>query len=127
MLPAERGDCLWITYGEPKHLHHVIVDECHHVPAASYQAVVPRLRPELLVGLTATPERSDGKSLLHYLAQTRHGRAVFANRPFAFLGLPTARREGSRVWNEQEDRSGGLSATILTDEDRDRIVNESRD
>lgn len=69
----------------------------------------------------------DGKSLLHYLARTRHGRAVFADRPFALLGLPTARREGSRVWNEQEDRSGGLSATILTDEDRDRIVNESRD
>lgn len=69
----------------------------------------------------------DGKSLLRYLARTRHGRTVFADRPFALLGLPTARREGSRVWNMQEDRSGGLSATILTDEDRDRIVNESRD
>jgi hypothetical protein len=69
----------------------------------------------------------DGKSLLRYLARTRHGRAVFADRPFALLGLPTARREGSRVWNMQEDRSGGLSATILTDEDRDRIVNENRD
>jgi len=69
----------------------------------------------------------DGKALLRYLARTRHGRAVFADRPFALLGLPTARREGSRVWNTQEDRSGGLSATILTDEDRDRIVNENRD
>jgi len=69
----------------------------------------------------------DGRALLQYLARTRHGRAVFADRPFALLGLPTARREGSRVWNEQEDRSGGLSATILTDEDRDRIVNENRD
>ncbi len=68
----------------------------------------------------------DGQSLLAYLSKTRHGRTVFADRPFALLGLPKARREGSRVWNLSEDRSGGLSATILTDEDRDAIVNEKR-
>jgi len=68
----------------------------------------------------------DGKSLLSYLAQTRHGRAVFADRPFALLGLPAARREGSRVWDVSEDRSGGLSAVILTDDDRDAIANEKR-
>ena len=68
----------------------------------------------------------DGKALLSYLAGTRHGRAVFADRPLALLGLPTARREGSRVWGPTEDRSGGLTATILTDEDRDAIVNEKR-
>jgi hypothetical protein len=65
----------------------------------------------------------DGKALLRYLAGTRHGRAVFADRPFAMLGLPTARREGSSVWSTAEERAGGLSATILTDEDRDRILN----
>jgi hypothetical protein len=51
---------------------------------------------------------------------------VLADRPFALLGLPMARREGSRVWSLSEDRAGGLSATILTDEDRDAIVNEKR-
>ncbi|TMQ58465.1 MAG: hypothetical protein E6K75_05340 [Candidatus Eisenbacteria bacterium] len=66
----------------------------------------------------------DGKALLRYLAGTRHGRAVFADRPFALLGLPTARREGSRVWSSAEERAGGLSAIILTDEDRDKIQNE---
>jgi hypothetical protein len=68
----------------------------------------------------------DGKSLVHFLASTRHGRAVLADRPFALLGLPMARREGSRVWSITEDRAGGLSATILTDEDRDAIGNEKR-
>lgn len=48
----------------PEYFRHVVVDECHHLPADSYQAVVPRLAPEELVGLTATPERHDGKSLL---------------------------------------------------------------
>lgn len=48
----------------PAYFRHVIIDECHHVPAASYQEVIPHLQPDLLVGLTATPDRSDGKSLL---------------------------------------------------------------
>lgn len=46
------------------HFRHVVIDECHHLPAPSYQAVILRLQPDLLVGLTATPERTDGKSLL---------------------------------------------------------------
>ncbi len=54
-LPARLGHDYWA---------HVIVDECHHVPASSYQAIVPRLTPTVLVGLTATPERTDGRSLL---------------------------------------------------------------
>jgi hypothetical protein len=66
----------------------------------------------------------DGKALLSYLAGTRHGRAVLSDRPFAILGLPTARREGSRVWNTSDDRAAGLSATLLTDEDRDAIIRE---
>jgi len=48
----------------PAHFRHVVVDECHHIPAKSYQDLVSRLDPELLVGLTATPERTDNKSLL---------------------------------------------------------------
>jgi len=34
------------------------------MPAPSYQAVIQKINPDLMVGLTATPERSDGKSLL---------------------------------------------------------------
>ena len=78
----------------PDYFRHVIVDECHHVPAASYQAVVPRLRPELLVGLTATPERSDGKSLLpdfdnHIAAELRLWHALDGQLlvPFEYYGV----------------------------------------
>lgn len=48
----------------PDHFRHVIVDECHHTPADSYQRLVPHLQPDVLLGLTATPERADGRSLL---------------------------------------------------------------
>ncbi len=38
----------------------VIVDEFHHAAAPTYQRLLEHLRPKLLVGMTATPERSDG-------------------------------------------------------------------
>ena len=66
----------------------------------------------------------DGKALLSYLARSRHGRAVLADRPFALLGLTPARRDGTAVWDPPETRTGGIASTILTDEDRDSIVGE---
>jgi superfamily II DNA or RNA helicase/HKD family nuclease len=42
----------------------VIVDEFHHAAADTYTALLEHLRPKLLLGLTATPERADGASVL---------------------------------------------------------------
>ena len=39
---------------------HVVVDECHHVPAFSAEPVLRDLRARSFTGLTATPERRDG-------------------------------------------------------------------
>jgi len=46
------------------HFRYVVIDECHHAPAKSYQKLLEELQPDILLGLTATPERSDGASLL---------------------------------------------------------------
>jgi superfamily II DNA or RNA helicase/HKD family nuclease len=76
------------------HFRHVVVDECHHLPAPSYQAVVQRLQPDLLLGLTATPERSDGKSLLpdfdgHVAHELRLWQALDQQLlvPFEYFGI----------------------------------------
>jgi superfamily II DNA or RNA helicase len=45
----------------PGQFDHVIVDEVHHAAARSYAELLDRLRPKQLVGLTATPERADGR------------------------------------------------------------------
>jgi superfamily II DNA or RNA helicase len=42
----------------------VVIDEFHHAAADSYDALLRRLTPKVLLGLTATPERADGKSVL---------------------------------------------------------------
>ena len=44
----------------------VIVDEFHHAAAPTYRRLLDHLRPRLLLGLTATPERTDGLDILHW-------------------------------------------------------------
>jgi superfamily II DNA or RNA helicase len=69
----------------------VIVDECHHVPAASFEAVMRAISARYILGLTATPVRRDG---LHPLIVMRCGPIRFesdlrgAPRPFAQVVVP---------------------------------------
>ncbi len=49
---------------EPDAFDVVIVDECHHIGAESYGRVLDHCKPMETLGLTATPERADGKSIL---------------------------------------------------------------
>ncbi len=54
-----------------RHCGHVIVDECHHVPAKTFATVLRQLRPRFLLGLTATPRRKDQleRLIFAYLGQ----------------------------------------------------------
>ncbi len=45
----------------PSAFDHVVVDEVHHAAADSYVELLDRVAPKQLVGLTATPERADGR------------------------------------------------------------------
>ena len=47
----------------PDHFDYVVLDEAHHAAALSYQAILAHLRPRVLLGLTATPERADGRDI----------------------------------------------------------------
>ena len=55
-----------IEHIDPRHFDVVIVDEFHHAAASSYAVLLERVRPRDLLGLTATPERSDGLDVLKY-------------------------------------------------------------
>ena len=44
----------------------LIVDEFHHAAAPSYQNLLSYYKPKIMLGLTATPERSDCKDVLQY-------------------------------------------------------------
>ena len=58
----------------------IVIDEFHHAAADSYQVLINHYKPKILLGLTATPERHDGKEILQY----------FDNRIAAEMRLPEA-------------------------------------
>jgi hypothetical protein len=70
------------------------LDEFHHAAAPSYDRLLSHLHPRELLGLTATPERSDGLSLLHWFdgrmaAELRLWDAIDQHRltPFVYYGI----------------------------------------
>ena len=63
---------------------YIVIDEAHHLVADSYRTILSKFSPRLLVGLTATPERMDGVSLL----------PDFDNQISAEIRLPKALDEG---------------------------------
>ena len=51
---------------------YMIVDEAHHAAADTYQKVLAYFKPSFTLGLTATPERADDKSILDIFKNTAH-------------------------------------------------------
>ena len=51
---------------------YLIVDEAHHAAADTYQKVLSYFKPSFTLGLTATPERADDKSILDIFKNTAH-------------------------------------------------------
>ena len=71
------------TYG------HVIVDECHHVPAVSFERVLSAVRARYVTGLTATPRRRDG---LQPIAHMHLGPVRYVARESDNAGQPSFER-----------------------------------
>lgn len=51
------------NYFEPDYFTYVVIDEFHHAVNEQYQRIVDYFKPKFLLGLTATPERTDGKNI----------------------------------------------------------------
>ncbi len=73
---------------------YIIVDEFHHAAAPSYQKLLSYYQPKILLGLTATPERMDGKTIMPYFndriaAEIRLPEAIDRKllSPFQYFGV----------------------------------------
>lgn len=72
----------------------IIVDEFHHAAASTYESLLNYFKPKVLLGLTATPERTDGQSVLHWFengisAELRLWEAIDRQilSPFQYFGI----------------------------------------
>ena len=78
----------------PDYFDFIVVDEFHHAAAASYQKLLDHYQPSILLGLTATPERLDGKDVTDYFdhriaAEIRLPEAIDREllAPFQYFGV----------------------------------------
>ncbi len=73
-----------------EHYGHVIVDECHHVGAASFDAILKQAKAKYVLGLTATPIRRDGQQPIIFMqcGPTRHTAAKPTGAPHDLAVTP---------------------------------------
>jgi superfamily II DNA or RNA helicase len=71
----------------------VIVDECHHIGASSFDAILKRAKAKFVLGLTATPIRRDGQQPIIFMqcGPIRYTAAKPASAPHDLQVLPTSR------------------------------------
>ncbi|SHJ12833.1 Type III restriction enzyme, res subunit [Desulfosporosinus lacus DSM 15449] len=78
----------------PDFYDYIVIDEFHHAAAPSYQELLEYYKPKVLLGLTATPERADGRSIYTYFqgrvaAEIRLWEAIERKllSPFHYFGV----------------------------------------
>lgn len=91
----------------PQHFGTVIVDEGHHAVADSYQRVLDYLEAELVLFVTATPKRADGKSLEHIADEVVFARSLPWMIEQGYLCPPRGKRISVDVDLSQVKKSRG--------------------
>ena len=119
------------------HWHTVVVDECHRLAADRFDAFVKAVRPRLLLGLTATPERSDGQPIAQHFDARPDGSPAVELRlwhaldlqllaPFEYYACDDATDFSAVPWDKPGEREA-LDKLVTANDVRARlVVNEWR-
>lgn len=117
--------------------HTVVVDECHRLAATQFDAFVTAIRPTILLGLTATPERSDGKPISTYFDNRPDGSPAVELRlwhalelqlltPFEYYACDDATDFSDVPWNQPGERDAIDNLVTGNDVRARLVVNEWR-
>ena len=127
---------------DPRAFDVLIVDEFHHAEAPTYRRLLTHLQPRELLGLTATPERADGESVVKWFdgriaAELRLWEALEKGllSPFQYFGLhdgvDLSRLRWSRGGYEVADlekvfTGNDVRVSMVLEAVRDRVLDPSR-
>jgi len=108
---------------------HVIVDECHHLSAHSFEQVVRRAKAKFVTGLSATVTRKDGHHPIIFMqcGPVRHrvsARAEAIRRPFthAVLVRPTTFQPTMPAASDKRMEFQSLYGDLISDQSRNRRI-----
>jgi superfamily II DNA or RNA helicase len=119
-LQAERIEAM-----DPRAFDVIVVDEFHHAAAASYERLLERMEPRELLGLTATPERLDGRDVTKWFG----GRTAVELRlweaidegflvPFQYFGVADDTDLSTVTWRRGRYATEELSNLYSNDDRR---------
>jgi hypothetical protein len=114
---------------DPKAFDVVIIDEFHHATAPTYRRLIDHLQPRELLGLTATPERTDSADILQYFdhhvaVELRLWDALERGLlcPFQYFGMSDNTDLSSVHWSRQGYDVASLERLYTGDDARVRLV-----
>ena len=89
---------------EPKHFDYIVIDEAHRSGASTYQKILNYFKPKFLLGMTATPERSDEVNIYklfdHNIAYEIRLQEALEEKllcPFHYYGISDIEIEGKVI------------------------------
>lgn len=114
------------------HWHTVVVDECHRLAADRFDAFAKAVRPSVLLGLTATPERSDGQPIAQYFDPRPDGSPAVELRlwhaldlqllaPFEYYACDDATDFSAVPWDKPGEREA-VDKLVTGNDVRARLV-----
>jgi superfamily II DNA or RNA helicase/diadenosine tetraphosphate (Ap4A) HIT family hydrolase len=118
------------TLGRRRHLDvfdqnrfdYIIVDEFHHAASATYRNLIGHFTPKFLLGLTATPERTDGGDLLGlcqenlvYRCDLTRGIREGLLVPFHYYGVPDEVNYKNIPWRNNRFDEAELTRAVATE------------
>lgn len=109
------------------HFDYIVIDESHRAGAKSYHAVLNYFKPKFLLGMTATPERTDGEDIFtlydHNIAYEIRLHAALEEKilsPFHYFGVTDITVNGAEVDSFSDFKS------LIAKERVDRIIENAK-
>ncbi|WP_176455981.1 DUF3427 domain-containing protein [Gordonia sp. IITR100] len=114
---------------DPTSFDVVVIDEFHHAAASTYTSLLSRIDPTELLGLTATPDRSDSLDILHWFG----GRSTYELRlwdaleqdllcPFHYYGIADNTDLRNISWSRGDYNRSDLENVYTGNDARTRLV-----
>ena len=106
---------------DPAEFDYIVVDEFHHAAAPTYRRLIEYFRPRFLLGLTATPERTDGGDLLALCGENLVYRCDLVEgirrgllSPFDYFGVPDEVDYSNIPWKSNRFDEEELTTAVAT-------------
>ncbi|WP_339062073.1 DUF3427 domain-containing protein [Tepidibacillus marianensis] len=119
---------------DPQYFDYIILDETHHSKADSYERILKHFEPQVLLGLTATPERMDGQDILEFFnnriaAEIRLTEAIDKKllSPFHYFAVTDPVSLEHLEWQRGGYLPSELSNVYTKDNQRAQVIMESLD